>query len=263
MRRAFTMIEMLLAVLMVGVLTTLSFLTFSAVTEGWQRSTDYIDKLERTDFALEQIISALRSAYYPHNGAQEDAYGFILENRGEGENERNSDRITWSKKGSAIVGSASSIADSVHRVQVMVLEEGNNDYRDTIEVTGLYARLCSDSALRPNDDNDETDYSFENPELYEPVLIADGIVGFNCRVMATKLDETSRKGEKDDKLFEDDYTASNSLPYKVELTFKMKTEKTDASVMRIVTIPIHEQSLDGSDTPAGRQTEVKKGGVRR
>ena len=63
MRKAFTMIERLLATMLVGMLTTLSILTFQAVTHGWQASTDYLDKVQRTDYALNQLIIALRSAY--------------------------------------------------------------------------------------------------------------------------------------------------------------------------------------------------------
>ena len=57
------MIEMLLAVLMVGVLTVYSFMTFKAVTRGWQVSTEYLDKQQRTDYALNQVVAALRSMY--------------------------------------------------------------------------------------------------------------------------------------------------------------------------------------------------------
>ena len=68
MRRGFTMIEVLLATLLVGILMTLSVLTFQSVTRAWQVSTDYMDKLQRADYALNQVISGLRSMYYPHDG---------------------------------------------------------------------------------------------------------------------------------------------------------------------------------------------------
>lgn len=263
-RRGFTMIELLIAIFLLGVLTALTTLTYSSITNGWQTATDYVDKLDRTDFALSQIISGLRSAYYPHNGNQDERYGFRLENKGEGETPRESDVISWTKKGSAIVGSASALADSVHRVQVMVLEEGNHDYRDEIEVTGLYARLCSDEAISPKDDKDGTDYSFKNEEMYQPTLIADGVVGFNCRVMEKPPAKASRKGENDERAFEDEFAASNAVPFKVELTFYMADKENpsyrrhSAPIMRIVELPIYEQSLDGSATPVGD----KKGAAR-
>lgn len=267
-RRAFTMIELLLAVLLVGVITTVSVFTFNAVSRGWQISTDYMDKMQRTDFALNQVISGLRSMYYPHDGKQDDRYGFTLSNNGDGDDPRSSDVIEWSKTGSAIVGNKSSVADTVHRVQVMVLEEGNREYRDEVEVTGLYARQCPDVALRPKDDTDDIDYSFANDEMYQPVLIADGVVGFNCRVLKTADEITA---ENDDRAFEDEFAESNAVPYKVELTFRIADPEgrsyrsNTAPVMRIVRIPIHEQSLDGAVTPGAG--DAKKGdgnrGVRR
>ena len=274
MRRAFTMIEMLLATMLVGVLTTLSILTFQSVTHGWQISTDYMDKMQRTDYALHQVIAGLRSMYYPHDGKQDDRYGFVLSDNGDGSDPRRSDVIEWSKTGPAIVGTKNAIADTVHRVQVMVLEEGNNDYETKIQKTGLYARLCSDAALIPKDDGDETDYSFANDELYQPLLIADGVVGMNCRVLKTQeaAGEGSARnaGENDREKFEDEFAESNAVPYKVELTFFI--EKPDASfrsqtsrapMVRIVRIPVHEQSLDGASPPGAKEKAKPSGGRRK
>ena len=269
------MIELLLATMLVGVVTALAALTFQAVTRGWQVSADYMDKMQRTDYALNQVISGLRSMYYPHDGKQDERYGFTLDDNGDGDSPRNSDVISWSKTGPAIVGTKNAVADTVHRVQVMVLEEGNNDYKEPIQKTGLYARLCGDSALIPqNSDNDDTDYSFGNVDLYQPLLIADGIVGFNCRVVKTKeaAGEGSARnsGENDKEKFEDKFDTSNSVPYKVELTFQMESPDENlrsqthrAPLVRIVRIPIHEQSLDGSATPGAGEKGSGGGGKNR
>ena len=263
------MIELLLATMLVGVVTALAALTFQAVSKGWQVSADYMDKMQRTDYALNQVISGIRSMYYPHDGKQDDRYGFQLEDKGEGDNPRNSDVITWSKTGPAIVGTKDElIANTVHRVQVMVLEEGDSNWKEPIQKTGLYARLCGDSALIPqNADNDDTDYSFANADLYQPLLIADGVVGFNCRVVKTKEDvgdgDARNSGANDKEKFEDEFAESNSVPYKVELTFQVekpddsfRSQTKRAPMVRIIRIPIHEQSLDGSAPPS----EGGKGG---
>ena len=272
MKRAFTMIELLLATMLVGVVTALAALTFQAVTRGWQVSADYMDKMQRTDYALNQVISGLRSMYYPHDGKQDERYGFTLEDKGEGDSPRNSDIISWTKTGSAIVGTKSAVADTVHRVQILVLEEGDSDWNEPIQKTGLYARLCGDSALIPqNADNDDTDYSFGNSDLYQPLLIADGVVGFNCRVVKTKEaageGSASNSGENDKEKFEDTFDTSNSVPYKVELTFQMesadenlRSQTRRAPAVRIIRIPIHEQSLDGDPTPDGADKEKRSGG---
>ena len=83
-RRAFTMIEMLVAVMILGTMSALMVLTFNTVTNGWTMSTEYLDKTQRTDYAINQMISGLRSMYYPHTGKQDANYGFVLTNNGEG-----------------------------------------------------------------------------------------------------------------------------------------------------------------------------------
>ena len=273
MRRAFTMIEMLLATLLVGTLTALSVMTFQAVSNGWQISTDYMDKMQRTDYALTQVISGLRSMYYPHDGKQDDKYGFVLTNNGDGDDPDSSDVIEWSKLGDAIVGNKSEIGGSVHRVQVMILEEGDSDYREPIQVTGLYARLCRDSALIPTEEEgDDTDYTFANEELYQPLLIADGVVGFNCRVLPKQEDAgggVKNESANDKRKFEDEFAESNAVPYKVELTFRIADPEgrayrsNAAPLMRIIRIPIHEQSLDGAPPPSSEEKDAKTGGARK
>ena len=262
MRRGFTMIEMLLATVLVGVLTAFSIMTFRSVSHGWQVSADYLDKMQRTDYALNQVVSGLRSMYYPHDGSQNAKYGFVLTDNGDGQDPRRSDVIEWSKLGSALVGTKSDKADSVHRVQVMVLEEGDDDYAEPIQKTGLYARIMRDSALGEDKDEDDVDLTFGNAELYQPILIADGVTGFNCRVLKTAEDaDAAASGAKDvkndTKKFEDEFAESNSVPYKVELTFQIekpddnfRSQTKRAPLVRIVRIPIHEQSLDGAAPPS-------------
>ena len=265
MRRAFTLVELLLAVVLLGVLTSLTMMTFNSVTRGWQVSTDYLDKMQRTDFALNQVISGLRSLYYPRGGEQSYDYGFYLTDNGDGEDPDRSDVIEWSKRGSAIIGSKSPDVDSVHRVRLMVLEEGNHDYIDPIEVTGLYARHCPDVTLRPKDNPDDIDFSFANDEMYQPVLIADGIVGFNCRVLPT---DEKVEAEHDESLFEDKWDTSNAVPYKIELTFYLADpdgrayRSNTAPIMRIVRIPLYEQSKDGAALPSEKAAS-ESGGARR
>jgi len=276
MKRGFTMIEMLLATVLVGVLTAFSIMTFRSVSHGWQVSADYLDKMQRTDYALNQVVSGLRSMYYPHDGSQNEKYGFVLTDNGDGQDPRRSDVIEWSKLGSALVGTKSDKADSVHRVQVMVLEEGDDDYAEPVQKTGLYARIMRDSALGEDKDEDDVDLTFGNAELYQPILIADGVTGFNCRVLKTaEAAEAAASGAKDvkndTKKFEDEFAESNSVPYKVELTFQIekpddnfRSQTKRAPLVRIVRIPIHEQSLDGAAPPgADGKEKDRKGGTKK
>ena len=254
-RPGFTMVEMLMAVVIAGFISVSAFMTFHAVTGSWSAATEYMDKLQRTDYAIDQVVSGLRSAYYPHTGKEGDSslynYGFMLFDGGDGKDADDSDVIEWSKTGSAIVDVNSSVKDTVHRVRVMVLEEGNTDFKTRIPATGLYARLCPDIALQPKDDS-SIDFTFGNDEMYKPVLIAAGVVGFNCRVMPEpRKDASLASGDQ----FEDEWANSNKVPYKVELSFRIvdpegKSYRSNtAPMVRIVRLPMYEQSQDNASTP--------------
>ena len=267
-RRAFTLLELILAVSLLGAITAVAIATFRAVTTGWRVSREYVDRLERTDYAIDQLVSGLRCAFYPHSGEQSYDYGFFLTDRGDGDSPRDSDVIEWTKKGPAMVG-GSAAGDAVHRIQVMVLEEGDTSWGERIEKTGLYARVRPMAKVIDTQNSRTTreGFTFANDELYRPVLVAKDVDGFNCRVQA-KEPSDMESGKKEDKdSYEDEFAESNTVPYKVQLTFYVMKEdpeyasrKQRIPVLRTVRMPVHEQSLDGSALPGGGKEGGGKGG---
>jgi len=262
------MLELLLAVTLVGVMMTVSIVSYRAITTGWRVSRDYVDRLERTDYALDQLVSGLKCAFYPHAGEQNFDYGFQLTDNGDGEDPDDSDVIEWTKKGPALIGGSAS-GDAVHRIQVRVLEEGDSDWGERIERTGLYARVrpMAKVGKSSNARYEEDEYTFANDELYRPVLIAKDVEGFNCRVQAKEPEDTGKNGRQDKDLFEDEFSESNSVPYKVQLTFYVLKEdpeyasrKQRVPIVRVVRLPVHEQSLDGSALPGDEKNGSKSGG---
>ena len=259
MRRAFTMIELLLATMLIGMVTVICMMTFSAVTGGWQASTDYLDRMQRTDYAINQLIIALRSAYYPETN--DENYRFFDPYDREGNRPGDSDIIEWTKKGSALIGSKSALADSVHKVRVMILEEGDTEdgdgdefpkyrFHEPIKKTGLYARAFVDPGLAASD----TSESSKSTEYYQqPTLIAEGVVGFRCRTLkyesggsnaGSSSNGVGKNGrfEKDD--LEDIFT-EKTYPRFVELTLFI--ERNDSGflsqgervpIVRIIELPI-------------------------
>mgnify|MGYP001302903097 CR=1 FL=1 len=88
MRRAgFTMLELMFAMVLFAILTVVCFFCFNTVVRTWESSTEYADRMQHADYALTQVISGLRSAYYPTTGTQnsknKDEYGFALKDGGE------------------------------------------------------------------------------------------------------------------------------------------------------------------------------------
>ena len=266
------MIEMLLATMLVAVLTTLSVLTFHAVTHGWQASTDFLDKVQRTDYALNQLIIALRSSYYPESGGED--YGFFDPYDREGNRPRDSDIIEWTKKGSALIGSENAMADSVHKVRVMILEEGDTEdgddeefekfrFKEPIQKTGLYARAFVDPGLASKSTEKDS------REFYQqPTLVADGVVGFRCRTLKEPPTESNgnagKKGSFEKDKLEDEYT-DKKFPYKVELTLTIEKQDDDLlsrrerqTIVRIVRIPVYEFAKDASASPSSTSKSKTK-----
>lgn len=271
LKKGFTLIELMLAVSLLSVMTVVTILTFRAVTNGWRISREYVDRLERTDHSIDQLVSGLKCAYYTHTGEQSYEYGFSLIDNGDGDSPRESDVIEWTKKGPAMIG-GSATGDAVHRIQVQVLEEGDRTWGEEIEKTGLYARVKPMAKVIEDTSGhfDADEFNFESDELYRPILIAKDVEGFNCRVLAKEPEDTGKNAKIDKSDWEDEFTASNSVPYKIQLTLyilkedpEYRSRKTKVPLLRTIRMPVHEQSLDGSALPDDESGGTRKGGQKK
>ena len=78
MRRGFTMIEMLLAIMILAIMAIVSTMVFHTVVRNWTLATEMADNMQRVDYVTAQVIYALRSAYFPTGGETSNADGFML-----------------------------------------------------------------------------------------------------------------------------------------------------------------------------------------
>ncbi|MBN2302436.1 MAG: type II secretion system protein, partial [Lentisphaerae bacterium] len=81
-QHGFTLLEILLAVSLLAIVSTLTYLSFSTITTAWKRGLAMTDELHHGDFVMEQLVMGLRSAYYPEARNPSANYGFWLENNG-------------------------------------------------------------------------------------------------------------------------------------------------------------------------------------
>jgi prepilin-type N-terminal cleavage/methylation domain-containing protein len=233
----FTLLELIMAVMILSIMMLLSFFCFDAVVQSWHAGMEMSESMGQADHVMEQVVSGLRSAYYPDSGAQLDDYGFQLGDGGEGPGAM--DSLSWVKIGRSLVGEDCGFADSPHRVNVRV-EDGGGDLK------GLVV-----SAWRVDLQLDE----FEPENDAKPVTVSPRVVGLNCRV----LDKD--QPEKDDEPnWQDTWDFSNSIPKAVELTLYMapaKDKDEPFEVKRIIEIPMSDLSLhprNKNKTGTGTQT---------
>ncbi len=243
----FTLVEILLALTLLGMLTIMLFSSFYSVIRAWEAGRAAIDSEGHADYLMEQLAAALRSAYTPGVG---EKYGLVFTDDGEEADAR--DTIEWTKTGPALVGEDAEFAQVPHRVRVTVTE------KDGEHPGGFTVR-----AWRQDLQLDEFNPEEDTAEL----CLSPKVVGFNCRM----LDPDQEKTVDDEINWVDEWTKTNTLPTAIEITLWMEpAEKGEDPIeaKRIVEIPMGPLSQDpslgaSSSEEARRGTSTSVGGGRR
>ena len=246
------MLEILLAIMILSIMTIISALVFQTVVHNWTLATDMADNMQRVDYITAQVTYALRSAYFPTSGKTTDADGFMLMDNNENNDPDESDVISWTKLGPAIVGRNSRFARSPHRVTLFVRSERDADEEHP---AGLIAQVIGEDKFRPDDfdEDDETNWDW--------FLLGSQVQGFNCRVL--DKNEPFSHGMAN---WQDIWDTSNSIPRRVQLTFWMKPVEEDKDpypVVRVLEIPlwdISQNPIKTDSTGSGSRKGNKGGG---
>ena len=246
------MLEILLAIMILSIMTIISALVFQTVVHNWTLATDMADNMQRVDYITAQVTYALRSAYFPTSGKTTDADGFMLMDNNENNDPDESDVISWTKLGPAIVGRNSRFARSPHRVTLFVRSERDADEEHP---AGLIAQVIGEDKFRPDDfdEDDETNWDW--------FLLGSQVQGFNCRVL--DKNEPFSHGMAN---WQDIWDTSNSIPRRVQLTFWMKPIEEDKDpypVVRVLEIPlwdISQNPIKTDSTGSGGRKGEKSGG---
>jgi prepilin-type N-terminal cleavage/methylation domain-containing protein len=230
-RGGFTLVEMLLSVSILAMVTTVAAMTLYAASKAWSRGTSMTDGLHHGDYVMEQLVMALRSAYYPDQGnggtaaspraggarvgkkpSDPSQYGFYHEDSGDGPGAR--DVISWVKIGGALVGGRR-YAETPHRVEFSVLEGE----------AGPEAMVKAWQAALLDEDFDSEDI--------DPVAISTHVLGFDCQVSSEYDEET---GEIE---WEDEWEDTNSIPLFVQVTLYVTgpSEDEPMELVRLVELP--------------------------
>lgn len=267
-RRAFTMIELLIAVALTATIVAAGVFAFTTASRIWRAGTDAADALHHGDYVMEQLVSALRSSFFPDSAQPGTMHGMILEN--DGDEDEAHDSLSWVKLGSALVGRSSGIADSPHRIVVTTVEEGKAD-EEALQEGGLVVRYWRLSA-QP-EDFDPDDEEFVPSRLVMPEVLAldfkvldpEGNLAEGKEPMPDQDDFDEQGGlEWIDEDWKDDYT--NRLPYAVLATLYLKPTEKGADpipLRRVVTIPVaplswRDKGAAGGSTESGESGDSKK-----
>ena len=107
-RAAFTLIELLVALVIFSLAAAMAAGTFWSVMKAWTRGGEMLEQLHYGEFAMEQLVTALRgAAWFP---SKPEAFGFWLER----------DKASWVTSGTAFLPPDSPLRNGLHRLSVTV-----------------------------------------------------------------------------------------------------------------------------------------------
>lgn len=225
-RRGLTLVELLLAIAILGVIAGVVAATFHTAVAAWRAGTSAADAMHHADAALEQVYMALRSAYYPETRVPLDKYGFSHGDDGS-DQPRARDTISWVKLGNALIGEDAPYAGVPHRVELSLLED------DGPQGPGLYVRAWRLDG-QPED--------FDAAEDVSPVLLSAAVVGFNCQMM----DPDAKPMTYSDPIeWIDEWPQTNRIPQAVQISLAIAPSDPRAEplvIERFVGIPMAELS---------------------
>ena len=210
----FTLLELMLAVAILAVISTLAYVSFSTITTAWKKGMILSEDLHHGDFIMEQLVMAIRSAYYPDAAGTGGSCGMIMEDRGAGE--RAGDTLSWDTLGGALVGKDSKLAGSPHRVKVSL--ETTPEGKQAVAVRGWRLHGQPESF---------------NPEQLQPAYLSTRVVGINYRMAYRKT------GDEIDWL--DTWEDTNRLPTVIEVTLHLDPldpKEAPVELKRVFSIPV-------------------------
>ena len=238
MKKAFTLIELLLAITLLVVVAGVAYTSFTAATRAWRVGTEVADKISHADYILEQISMGLRSAYYPDAANPAGAYGFVVTDTGEGADAR--DRVSWVKLGTSLVGADSPIAGTPHRVELYVADE-SQAAADELPAPGLALRAWR--LVAQTEDFDAYDNEHVRPILLTPQIIGMDILPLDPQDNLEEGHGLTPDEEGDElKWMQDEWTGdyTNRLPYAVQVALYLppaRGERDPIEVKRVVVLP--------------------------
>lgn len=219
-RSGFTLLEILVAVVILAMAFLVIWRTFLAALNGLTRGQKFMENLHHGDYVIEQLVSSLRSAAF--YDSRKDKYGFWL-------NDRNgNDAISWVTSSSAFMGPRSPYKDGLHRIEVLI--DDDKDGRPCFTVRA-WAQLA--------EEKDEV-----KPEVWH---ISSRIIGLSCEVYNPKTEDWEKRWED-----------TNAVPRLVKLKLDLAPlEKYEPpiEINRMIEIPVGPPLEKAASSTSGGGTK--------
>jgi prepilin-type N-terminal cleavage/methylation domain-containing protein len=183
-RRGFTLLEILVALVILSIAMTVAWQTLAAATRSWTAARKLLDQTHHGDFVLTQLSSALRSMAFFDSLPEQ--YGFRMDDDPGGDYGEHT--ISWVTASTAFLPRGTEFQNGMHRIEVGA---GEDDDGNEGLLVSVWRHIVDDE-----DDIEKKSW-----------VVSDVIKGLRCAVYNTE-----------DELWDDEWEQTNAIPGLIEIT---------------------------------------------
>ena len=221
---AFTLLELMAAMVILVIAMSIAFQAFSGTIRGWKRGTEVIESIKHGDFAMNQLVSALNSTIYFNNPRK--TYAFKID-KGYTSG-LPSDLVSFVTASGAFMPHHSPFATGPHRIELFIDDDDHGD-------PALFA------VAMPAVAGDE---EFEDEYDAEPILVSRAIQGLEILFWDKDAEDWMEEWEKE-----------NAIPERILVTIFVPSEDENEEPIeftRVVEIPVAKSRLTGPTMKQGK-----------
>ncbi|MDF7798922.1 type II secretion system protein [Pontiellaceae bacterium B1224] len=208
-RSAFTLLELLVAMVIMVIAMSIAFQAFSGTIRGWKRGMEVMEGIKHGDFAMTQLVSSLNSTIYFSN--QRKVYAFTIEKGSN--NGLPADSISFVTSSGAFMPHDSPFANGPHRINLFIDDDD-----------GAPALFATAMPAVANSEDEEDTYDTE------PILISREVQGLEILIWDADAEDWTEEWEPE-----------NSVPERIMISAFVASEDPDEEPIqfsRMIEIPV-------------------------
>lgn len=211
---------------------SIAFQAFSGTIRGWKRGTEVIDGIKHGDFAMTQLVSALRSTIYFYNPRK--TYAFKIEKGTT--SSLPSDMISFVTASSAFMPNDSPFTTGPHRIQLFIdTDKSGSPALFTIPMPAI-----------------ADDEEYENEYISDPILVSRAIQGLEILIWDEETEDWT-----------EEWDPENSVPERIQISVFVASEDENEEPIkfeRVIEIPVALSVKDKLTGPSATSQPAKSQG---
>jgi prepilin-type N-terminal cleavage/methylation domain-containing protein len=217
---AFTLIELMVAMVILTIAMSIAFEAFQGTIRGWKRGTEVIDGLKHGEFSMNQLAGTLNSTVYFFNARK--AYAFLFEKGSK--SGLPADSISFVTSSGSFLPADSPLAKGPHRLRLFIDDEDG--------APALYTMYMPAAA-----DPEELEKEYEA----EPLMVSSAIHGMEILFWDKEKEE-----------WIDEWKEENAVPQRILLNLFIESDDEEEEPIvfsRVIEIPVYASMKDKLQSP--------------